>query len=132
MDSEALLEKVKNDVLATPEYRAELDKILVPPYSAVFEDIDGGELPLHIVACKDEFFIVYDGAAGRYGLAFRSILGVRTYLGEEGDLAETYHALINREDTGTETRRGDGDPRSGKKQMNASRFRGPSGHHHRR
>jgi hypothetical protein len=105
MSAEKIKAMVGHDVQTIQEHNDAVKKCVVDPSIETFEGMGIDEQRLWIVARKEEYCITYNEASGRYGLAFRNILGSMVYLGDDGSLSDAYETLISREQECDEPRK---------------------------
>jgi hypothetical protein len=99
MNIDQIKSTVQSESDAVSIHKSEIQKLLVEPSKAVFESMDGVDRELWTIGKKEEYCIVYDESNGRYGLAFRNIVNLMVYLGDDGSLADAYDTLISREES---------------------------------
>jgi hypothetical protein len=98
MNADEVKVTIEHEVQVLTEHRDDIEKILVVPAAATFECLGEEDKRLWIVGMKEEYCITFDEASGRYGLAFRNIMGSMVYLGDDGGIADAYDMLITREE----------------------------------
>jgi hypothetical protein len=98
MNIDQIKSNVQSELDAATVHKSEIQKLLVEPSKAVFESMDGVDRELWTIGKKEEYCIVYDESNIRYGLAFRNIVNLMVYLGDDGSLSDAYDTLISREE----------------------------------
>ena len=99
MSVDEIKSKVQSELDDATVHKNEIQQLIVEPSKAVFESMDGIDRELWIIGKKEEYCIVYDESNGRYGLAFRNIVNLMVYLGDDGSLSDAYDTLISREES---------------------------------
>jgi hypothetical protein len=98
MNADEVKARVEHDVQGLLEHKDEIEKLVVLPSTETFQSMDGDDRRFWIVGRGEEYYITFDESSGRYGLAFKNILGLLVYLGEDGGIADAYLTLTTREE----------------------------------